>query len=136
MTRWYIVATLVVGRRSFPASFRSPETVVLGLRLAGTRHLLGVDEMSRSPITLNESPRSRHVHGVPAVTESIVLEADARLVTRGFAVPLDDHAVQAGVTVTMRMNDDLDPSVDFRETNRRDRSVEVKRSRISILKRN
>lgn len=77
-----------------------PETIVLGLRLAGTGNFFGIDEMSRSPITLNESPRARHVHGVPTVPESVVLEANARLIAGRFAVTLDDHAVQAGVTVS------------------------------------
>lgn len=76
-----------------------PEAVVLGLRLTGTGDLFGIDEVSRPPITLDESPRTCHVHGVPAVPESIVLEANARLVARRLAVTLDDHAVQARVTV-------------------------------------
>lgn len=77
-----------------------PETIVLCLRLAGTGNFFGIDEMSRSPITLNESPRARHVNGVPTVPESVVLEANARLIAGRFAVTLDDHAVQAGVTVS------------------------------------
>lgn len=76
-----------------------PETVVLGFRLAGPGDLFGIDEMSRPPITLDEPPRTCHVHGVPAVPESVVLEANAGLVARRLAVTLDDHAVQAGVTV-------------------------------------
>lgn len=77
-----------------------PETVVLGFRLARTGNFFGIDEMSRPPITLDESPCTCHVHGVPAVSESVVLEADARLIAGRFAVTLDDHAVQAGVTVS------------------------------------
>lgn len=76
-----------------------PETVVLGLRLTRTGNFFGIDEMSRPPITLHESPCTCHVHGVPAVSESVVLEADTRLVAGRLAVALDDHAVQAGVTV-------------------------------------
>lgn len=75
-----------------------PETVVFGFRLTGTGYLFGIDEVSRSPITLDESPRARHVHGVPAVPESVVLEANARLVARRLAVTLDHHAVQTSVT--------------------------------------
>jgi len=76
-----------------------PETVVLGFRLAGPGDLFGIDEMSRPPITLDEPPRTCHVHGVPAVPESVVLEANAGLIARRLAVTLDDHAMQAGVTV-------------------------------------
>lgn len=76
-----------------------PKAVVLGFRLAGTRNLFGIDKVSRPPVALDESPSTCHVHGVPAVPESIVLEANARLIARRLAVTLDDHAVQARVTV-------------------------------------
>lgn len=78
--------------------FGVPETVILSFRLTGTGYLFGIDEVSCPPITLDESPRTCHIHGVPAVPESVVLEANARLVARRFAVALDDHAVQARVT--------------------------------------
>jgi len=75
----------------------APETVVFGFCLARTGNLFGIDEVSGSPITLDESPRARDVHGVPTVPESVVLEANARLVARRLAVTLDDHAMQASV---------------------------------------
>lgn len=75
-----------------------PEAVVFSFRLTGTGDLFGINEVSRSPITLDESPCTCHVYGIPAVSESVVLEAHARLITRRLAVTLDDHAVQARVT--------------------------------------
>lgn len=79
-----------------------PEAVVLSFRLTRTGNLFGIDEVSCSPITLDKPPRTCHVHGVPAVPESVVLEANARLVARRLAVTLDDHAVQARITVFNR----------------------------------
>lgn len=61
-------------------------------------HLFGIDEVSGAPVALYEPPGAGHVNGVPAVTESIVLEPDARLVSGRLAVALDDDAVETGVT--------------------------------------
>lgn len=87
-----------MSRRTRVSSLDLPEAVVLGLRLAGTWDLFGIDEMPGAPVALNESPRARDVHGVPTISESVVLEANPRLVARRLAVALDHHAVQAGVT--------------------------------------
>lgn len=79
-----------------------PEAVVLSFRLTRTGNLFGVDEVSCPPITLDKPPRTCHIHGVPAVPESVVLEANARLIARRLAVTLDDHAVQARITAFKR----------------------------------
>lgn len=76
----------------------SPQTVVLGLRLARTRNFFGIDQMSCPPIALNESPCTGHVNGVPTVPESIVLEANTRLIAGRFAVTLYHHAMQSSIT--------------------------------------
>lgn len=75
-----------------------PQTIVLGLRLARTRNFFGIDQMSCPPIALNESPRASHVNGVPTVPESIVLEANPRLIAGRFAVTLYHHAMQSSIT--------------------------------------
>lgn len=75
-----------------------PEAVVLSFCLTGTGYLFRIDEVSCPPITLDEPPRTCHIHGIPAVPESVVLEANARLVARRLAVALDNHAVQTRVT--------------------------------------
>lgn len=75
-----------------------PQTVVLGLRLARTRNFFGIDQMSCPPIALNESPCTGHVNGVPTIPESIVLEANPRLVAGRFAVTLYHHAMQPSIT--------------------------------------
>lgn len=76
-----------------------PEAVVFSFRLTGTGNLFGIDEVSCSPITLDEPPRTCHVHGVPAVPESVVLEANARLIACRLAVTLDDDAMQARIAI-------------------------------------
>lgn len=96
-----------------------PEAVVLGFWLTRTRNFFGIDQMSRPPIALDESPRASNVDCVPTIPESIVLEANPWLITSRFAVTLYHYTVQSRVTV--------------REHNRMNR--ERKRSVRPILKR-
>lgn len=61
------------------------------------RNLLGIDKMSRTPITLHEPPRAGDIDGVPTVTKTIVLKTYTRLISSRLAVALDHHAVETGV---------------------------------------
>ena len=70
----------------------------VGLCSPRFRHFLGVDEVSGTPIALYKPPGPGHIHGVPGVTETVVLELDTRLVPRRLAVTLDHYAMQPSVT--------------------------------------
>ena len=55
--------------------------------------------MPCTPVALDEAPRPRHIDGVPRITEAIVFEFDAGLVTGRLAVALNDDAVQPCVAI-------------------------------------
>lgn len=74
-----------------------PETVWFAFG-SSFGHVFGVDQVSGAPVALNETPSAGDVHGVPRVTEPVVLETNPRLVTGRFRVALDHHAVQPRVT--------------------------------------
>lgn len=57
------------------------------------------DQVARTPIALDEAPRSGHIDRVPGVPESVALKADARLVAGRLAVALDHDTMQASITV-------------------------------------
>ena len=61
------------------------------------RDFLGIDEMSGAPVTLHKPPRSSNVHGVPRVTEPVILEPNSGLIAGRLTVALDDYAVKTGV---------------------------------------
>lgn len=90
-----------------------PEAVVLGFWLTRTRNFFGIDQMSGPPIALDESPRASNVDCVPTIPESIVLEANAWLITGRFAVTLDHYTVQSRVTVRKRNSDESRERVPF-----------------------
>ena len=94
--------TMTVYQKRSERFHKIPEAVVLGFWLARTRNFFGIDQMSRPPIALDESPRASNVHCVPTIPESIVLEANARLITSRFAVTLYYYTVQSRVAVRKR----------------------------------
>ena len=57
----------------------------------------------RSPVALHEAPGPCHVHGVPRISEPVVLKLDPRLVASRFAVSLDHHTVEPGIAENMRL---------------------------------
>jgi len=56
-------------------------------------HLFGVDQVTGSPVALNETPGTRNVNCVPRIAETIVLEAHSRLVARWFRIAFDDDTM-------------------------------------------
>ena len=70
----------------------------VGFSLARLGDLLGINEMSGSPVTLDEPPGPRHVDRVPRVPEPVIFELDSGLVTSGLAVTFDNHTVESSKT--------------------------------------
>ena len=57
--------------------------------------------MSCAPVALHEPPGAGDVDRVPRVPESVVFEANARLISGRFAVTLDDDTVKSGEAVNI-----------------------------------
>ena len=65
---------------------------------AGLGHFFGIDKVTGPPVTLDETPSSGDVDGIPGIAEAVVLKAHAGLVSGRFRVAFYNDAVQTGIT--------------------------------------
>ena len=61
-----------------------PQAVWFGL--SWLWNFFGIDQMSGTPVALDEAPRPRNIDGIPRITEAIVFKFYSGLVTRWFTV--------------------------------------------------